>query len=160
MITSVYFQGGNKLWQPGIKNIYCHICLVQAFSGSSAGKEFICNAGDPGSIPELERPAGENRLPTSVFLVFPEGSVGKESACNMGDLGSMSESGRSPGEGNGYPPSILACIIPWALQSRGSQSQTQLSNFHLLTHLFSYFFHDKNVLAYYSYDLKKIHELK
>ena len=29
------------------------------FSGSSAGKESACNAGDPGSIPESERSAGE-----------------------------------------------------------------------------------------------------
>ena len=29
------------------------------FSGSSAGKESACNAGDPGSIPGLERSAGE-----------------------------------------------------------------------------------------------------
>ena len=29
------------------------------FSGSSAGKESACNAGDPGSIPESERFPGE-----------------------------------------------------------------------------------------------------
>ena len=29
------------------------------FPGSSAGKESACNAGDPGSIPGLGRPAGE-----------------------------------------------------------------------------------------------------
>ena len=29
------------------------------FPGSSAGKESACNAGDPGSIPGLERSAGE-----------------------------------------------------------------------------------------------------
>ena len=29
------------------------------FSGSSAGKESACNAGDPGSIPGLGRSAGE-----------------------------------------------------------------------------------------------------
>ena len=29
------------------------------FSGSSAGKEFTCNAGDPGSIPGLESSPGE-----------------------------------------------------------------------------------------------------
>ena len=32
-------------------------CL--AFFGSSAGKESACNEGDPGSIPELGRSAGE-----------------------------------------------------------------------------------------------------
>ena len=29
------------------------------FPGSSAGKESICNAGDPGSIPGLERSPGD-----------------------------------------------------------------------------------------------------
>ena len=29
------------------------------FPGSLAGKESSCNAGEPGSIPELERSAGE-----------------------------------------------------------------------------------------------------
>ena len=29
------------------------------FPGSSAGKEFACNAGDPGSIPGSGRPLGE-----------------------------------------------------------------------------------------------------
>ena len=69
---------------------------------------------------------------------FPGGSEGKASACNAGDLGSIPGSGRSPGEGNGNPgngnSSILAWRIPWTeepggLQSRGSQSRTQLSNF-------------------------------
>ena len=30
-----------------------------------------------------------NRLPTPVFLGFPDSSAGKESACNVGDLGSI-----------------------------------------------------------------------
>ena len=30
------------------------ICLL-GFSGSSASKEFVCNAGDPGSIPGMGR---------------------------------------------------------------------------------------------------------
>ena len=43
------------------------------------------------------------RLPTPVFLGFPNGSSGKESACKVGDLGSIPGLGRSPGEGNAYP---------------------------------------------------------
>ena len=59
-----------------------------SFPGSSAGKETACNAGDPGSIPGLERfPWGRGRLPTPVFFGFPGGSDSKESACNVGDLG-------------------------------------------------------------------------
>ena len=74
------------------------------FSGSSAGKESACNAGDPSSIPGLERSAGEGiGLPTPVFLGFPCGSAGKESACKAGDLGLIPGLGRSPGEGKGYP---------------------------------------------------------
>ena len=59
------------------------------FPGSSAGKEFTCNAGDPDSIPELGRSAGGrmDSLPTPVFLDFPSGSGGKEYACNAIDLG-------------------------------------------------------------------------
>ena len=33
--------------------------LYQGFPGSSVGKESICNAGDPGSIPGLGRSAKE-----------------------------------------------------------------------------------------------------
>ena len=32
-----------------------------SFSGSPAGKEYTCNAGDPGSIPGLERSPGEGK---------------------------------------------------------------------------------------------------
>ena len=32
---------------------------MKGFTGSSAGKESACNAGDPGSIPGLGRSAGE-----------------------------------------------------------------------------------------------------
>ena len=71
--------------------------------GSSAGKEFACNAGDPGSITGSALIHWRrDRLPTPVFLGFPGGSGGKESACNVGDLGSIPRLGRSPGEGNGY----------------------------------------------------------
>ena len=33
--------------------------VESVFTGSSAGKEFTCNAGDPGSIPGLGRSPGE-----------------------------------------------------------------------------------------------------
>ena len=42
-------------------------------AGSSAGKESVCNAGDPSLIPGLGRSSGEDRLPTPVFLGFPGG---------------------------------------------------------------------------------------
>ena len=35
--------------------------LAIGFPHSSVGKEFACNAGDPGSIPGLERSPGEGK---------------------------------------------------------------------------------------------------
>ena len=102
------------------------------FSGSSAGKESACNAGDPSSIPGLERSAGEGiGLPTPVFLGFPCGSAGKESACKAGDLVLIPGLGRSPGEGKGYPlqysslENSMDCIVHGVAKSR-----TRLSDFH------------------------------
>ena len=59
-----------------------------------------------------------DRLPTPVFLGFPDGSDGKESACNAGDLSLIPGLGRSPGEGMATHSSILAWRIhglysPW-----------------------------------------------
>ena len=48
-------------------------------------------------------PWRRDRLPTAVFLGFPDGSAGKKSACNVGYLGSIPGWGRSPGQRNGYP---------------------------------------------------------
>ena len=43
--------------------------MCMGFPGGSDGKESACNAGDPGSIPELGRsPWRREWLPTSVFL--------------------------------------------------------------------------------------------
>ena len=69
------------------------------FPGSSAGKEFTYNEGDPSSI--LPSPRRKDRLPISVFMGIPGGSDGKESTCNVEDPSSIPGSGRSPGEGNG-----------------------------------------------------------
>ena len=35
------------------------ICIYMGFPGGSAGKEYACNAGDPSSVPGLERSPGE-----------------------------------------------------------------------------------------------------
>ena len=37
------------------------------FPDSTVGKEFTCDAGDPGSVLGLGRSSGEGRLPTPVF---------------------------------------------------------------------------------------------
>ena len=47
--------------------------------------------------------------------------------CNVGDLGSIPGFGRYPGEGNGYPLQYSDLGISMDM---GSQSQTQLSDFH------------------------------
>ena len=67
---------------------------------------------------------------------FPCGSDGKESACNAEDLGSIPGLGRSPGEGKGYPlqysglENCMDHIVHGVVKS-----QTQLSNFHLTSHI-------------------------
>ena len=75
---------------------------AKGISGSSAGKESACNAGDPSLIPVLGRPAGEGIGYPLVFLGFPGGSAGKESSCSAGDRGSVPGRGRSHGEWNIY----------------------------------------------------------
>ena len=79
--------------------------LGMGFPLSSAGKESACNAGEPSSIPESGRSAGEGIAyrPTPAFLGFLGGLAGKESACNAGDLALIPGLGRPPGEGKGYP---------------------------------------------------------
>ena len=39
--------------------MYMCTCMYMGFPGGSAGKEYTCNAGDVGSIPELDRSPGE-----------------------------------------------------------------------------------------------------
>ena len=66
---------------------------------------------------------------------IPCGSAGKESARNAGDLGSIPGLGRSSGEGKVYPlqdsglKNSMDCIVHGV-----AKSQTQLSDFHSLTH--------------------------
>ena len=52
---------------------------------------------------------------------FPCDSDGKESACNVRDLGSIPGLGRSLEKGKATHSSILACRIPWTVQSMRSQ---------------------------------------
>ena len=71
-------------------------------------------------------PWRRDRLPTPVFLGFPEGSNDKESVCNARGLGSIPGLGRSPGGGHGNPLQYSCLRIPWTedpgeLQSVGSQ---------------------------------------
>ena len=72
------------------------IMYVQSFSHNSVGKESTYNAGNPISIPELERYTGEEI-----------GSAGKESACNVGDLGSIPWVGKIPWRGERLPTPVF-----------------------------------------------------
>ena len=58
-------------------------------------------------------------------VVFVSSSAGKESACNVEDLGLIPGLGRSSGEEKGYPLQYSSLE-----KSMGSQSRTQLSDFH------------------------------
>ena len=116
--------------------------FYQGFPDSSVGKESVCNAGDPDSIPGRGRSPGEGiRLPTPVFLGFPGGSAGKESACNEGNLGLTPGLGRYPVEGKSYP---LQCS--GLENSRDAKSQTWLSNF-----IFSLYHLTSSTAVYESY---------
>ena len=73
------------------------------------------------------------------MMDFLGGSDGKESACNAGYLGSVPGLRTSPGEGNGNPLQYPCLENPmdrgaWQATVYGiAKSQTQMSNFHLLT---------------------------
>ena len=117
-------------------NIYANIIFIYTlfgFSGSSAGKESACNAGDSGSIPRFGKiPWRRDKLPSPAFLGFPGGSASKKkSTCNVGDLGLIPWFRRSPGEVNSYPfqYSGLENSMHWIVHGV-TKNQTRLSNFH------------------------------
>ena len=74
------------------------------FPGSSAGKEFACKAGDPGSIPGSGRSSGEGiGYPLQYSWAFLVAQLVKNPPAMWGDLSLIPGLGRSPGEGKGYP---------------------------------------------------------
>ena len=74
-----------------------------------------------------------DRLPTPVFLVFPDGSAAKQSAWNVGDLGSIPRLGISPGEWNSYPLQYSGLENSMDYIVHGvTKSWTWLSDFDLL----------------------------
>ena len=92
------------------------------FPDSSAGKESICNAGDPGLIPGSGRSPGEG-------ISYPlQYSCVSLVAQLVNSLPAMQETWvRSLGmedpleKGKATHSSILAWRIPWTIQSMGSQ---------------------------------------
>ena len=111
----MYQTSGRGIWQ----------CLVfsWAFPVISAGKEYACNAGNPGSIPGLGRfPWRKDRLPTQVFLSFPGSSDGKESTCDARDLGLIPGMERFPWRRAWQPtPLFLPGKSPWKEEPGGLQ---------------------------------------
>ena len=84
------------------------------FSGSSAGKESACKAGNPGSIPGSERSPGEEMgYPLQYSWASLAFSDRIESACNVGDPCLIPGLGRSPKEGMATHSSVFAGKIPW-----------------------------------------------
>ena len=100
---------------------------------SSAGKESICNAGDPGLIPGLGRSTGEG---IGYPLHYSWASLVAQMVKNLPAMlvtwvWSPQMLGRSPGEGNSYPlqyscleNSMDRAEDPDRLQSMGSQIDT------------------------------------
>ena len=80
-----------------------------SFPDSSVDKESACNAGDPGSTPELGRSPGDR---IGYPLQYSWASLVAQLVKNLlavpetwvqSNLGSIPGLGRSPGEGKGYP---------------------------------------------------------
>ena len=111
------------------------------FPGGSTAKESACNAGDPGSIPELGRSTREGngyRLQYGQPFQYSWASLVAQLVKN---LPAMRETWvqslafrRSPGEGKGYPlqysgpENSMDCIVHGV-----AKSQIQLSNCHFIS---------------------------
>ena len=81
------------------------------FPGNSDGKEFTCNAGDPGLIPGSGSSPGEEvgyPLPYSGDSLVAQ--TVKNSPAIRSDLGLIPGLGRSPGERNGNNPLQYSCL--------------------------------------------------
>ena len=92
------------------------------FPGSSAGKEFACNAGEPSLIPGSGRSTGEG---TGYPLQYPWASLVVQLVKNppaMQEPWVQSLGWEDPLEkGKATHPSILAWRISWTIQSMESQ---------------------------------------
>ena len=109
-----------------------------SFPNSSVGKEFTCNARDPGSITGSGRSAGEG---IGYALHYSWASLVAQLVKNPPAMpetwGSIPGLGRSPGEGKGYPlqhsglENSIDCIVHGV-----AKSWTQLSDFHLEEQIF------------------------
>ena len=96
--------------------------LFWGFSGSSAGKESTCNAGDPGSIPGSGKTPGKGiGYPFQYSWAFPVVQLEKNLP-EMRETWVQSLGWEDPLEkGKATHSSILGWRIPWTVQSIGSQ---------------------------------------
>ena len=109
--------------------IYKQPHLHRGFPDSSVGKEFICNAGDPSSIPGLGRSPGEGiGYPLQYWASLVAQLVKSPAAMWETWVRSLDS---SPGEGKGYPfqysglENSMDCTVHGV-----AQSWTPLSDFH------------------------------
>ena len=104
----------------------------RGFPDSSVGKEYVCNAGDPSSIPESGRSPGEGiGYPLQYSWVSLMAKLVKNPPA-MWENWVWSMGWEDPLEkGKAAHSSILAWRIPWIGIVRGvSKSRTWLSDFH------------------------------
>ena len=84
------------------------------FPDSSVGKEYTCNAGDPGSIPGSGRSAGEG---IDYPLQYSWASLWTQLVKNPPAMQESPGLGKSPGQGKGYPlqysglENCMDCIV-------------------------------------------------
>ena len=118
-----------------------YIYILKTPLHSSISKESACNAGDPGSVPELGRSAGEG---IGYWLQYSWASLVAQQVKNPPamrvDLGSIPGLGRYPREGKSYPLQGVEIIFsryfgleksmdsPWTVHGV-TKSWTWLSNF-------------------------------
>ena len=104
--------------------------LVSSFPDSSVGKEYTCNAGDPGLIPGLERFAGEG---IGYPLQYSWASLVAHLVKNLSAMREtwvQSLGWEDPLEkGKAVHSSILAWRIPWTVVHGIAKDQIQLRDF-------------------------------
>ena len=106
----------------GSQRVKLNLVTKQGFPHSSVRKESTCNAGDPGSIPELGRSAGEG---IGYPFQYSWASLLAQMVKNppaMWETWVQSLGWEDPlKKGKATHSSILALEIPWTIQSMGSQ---------------------------------------
>ena len=104
--------------------------LVSSFPDSSVGKEYTCNAGDPGLIPGLDRFAGEG---IGYPLQYSWASLVAHLVKNLSAMREtwvQSLGWEDPLEkGKAVHSSILAWRIPWTVVHGIAKDQIQLRDF-------------------------------